>query len=200
MSNAIQTIGAKHSLHIDQIGELEAETAAAMMGVSKTEDLEENITNTLGLDPQKATAITKDINEMIFKRIRENMKASVEPKVQTDAPKMPLATQIPTSVPVSITSTATPLSPKQPLPPTQAPSATPAAAPISPSTPTPTPKPAATPNLASADAILSEKKVTPPAGAPVAAPIATSAASPAPKVDPAQPQNYKADPYREPIQ
>lgn len=103
---------------------------------------------------------------------------------------------------------------------------------ITPITPVPapfaasTPKPAAiVPNLGAADAILSEKKVTPPAVAPGPAALTASATAPAtattpaaapatapagstpasvasaePKADPAQPQPYKADPYREPVE
>ncbi len=200
MSKVIQTIAAKHSLHIDQAGELEAETAAAMMGVTKVEELEENLASALELDAQKAAAVTKDINEMLFVKIREDMKASAEPKAAPDVPKMPLAAQLPVPTPASTPQVVMPSSSAPVVPPAPAPAAAPTVVPAPPPAPAPAPKPAMAPNLGAADAILSEKKVTPSAAAPIPAAPTTPAASPVSKVDPTQPQNYKADPYREPVE
>lgn len=200
MEAIIATIGKKNALHIDQIGALEAEAAAAMAGLTKTEELAENIEQGLQLDASKAAAVTKDINEMLFTKIRNDMKASSEPKVTPEPAKMPLAAQIPATAPSFAPKVVMPSS-ITPATATPTPSVVAPAAPIVPAAPTPTPQqPAPAPNLAHADAILSEKKATPPATAPVSAAAPAPAATPAPKTDPALPQNYKADPYREPVE
>lgn len=186
MGKAVHAIGSKHQLHIDQIGALEAEIMAAMIGITDPNDLVENIAAVLNIDEQKSTLIANDANSEIFSKVRESMKgSSQEPK------KEPLASQIPIS-----TANA-------PIVPTPSVAEKPVGAPTP--MPIPAPKPPMAPDhMAAADTMLSEKKVTAPTPAPAASvpPTAptTPANSPVPKVDPTQPQNYKADPYREPVE
>lgn len=201
MTKILQVVGAKHNLHIDQIGELEAEAAAAMMGITRTEDLEENIARSLALDPQKAAAVTREVNDLLFVKVREGMKASAEPKPVVEIPKTPLAAQTPNPMPAQTPSVVMPSSiPTAPLV-AATPSTTPVSA-VTSAAPTTSPaKPAATPDLGAADALLSEKKVTPPPATPPSGlAVPTTSAVPAAKTDPAQPQPYKADPYREPVE
>ncbi len=199
MGKAVHAIGSKHQLHIDQIGALEAEIMAAMIGITDPNDLVENIAAVLNIDEQKSTLIANDANSEIFSKVRESMKGSPqEPK------KEPLASQIP------ITTGNTPIVPTPSV--AEKPAAMPA--PV----PTPAPiAPAVPDHMAAADTMLSEKKVTPPPTPAPAAPAQPAAApgpaasvppaspttpanSPVLKVDPSQPQNYKADPYREPVE
>ncbi len=200
MDATLRDISSKHHLHIDQTGVLESETVAAMIGLTKMDDFAENLADELNVDAKKSSQIVHDINEMLFIKIREDMKASAEPKVIPEPPKIPLAAQTPTPMPVQTHEVIMPSSTKPTTLTTPTPTAPSATIPT-PLTAAPTPKPAIAPNLGAADSILSEKKVTPPAAAPtpVAAP-ATPATSPMPQVDPIQPQNYKADPYREPVE
>jgi len=208
MGKAVQGIALKHRLHIDQTGTLEAEVLAAVIGISDFEDFAENLADVLSVDTQKSEDIAKDTNDLIFIKIREKMKSSSEKRDEKQVPSTPSAVQIPAPVFVapppskdSNPSVVMPSSPK-PAPTPVVPNMTPTSTSKTPSVPPITPKPALAPDLTAADAILSEKKVTPPTAASTTptAPLATPAASPVPKVDPAQPQNYKADPYREPIQ
>lgn len=186
----VRTIGQAQGLHIDQMEALSDEVMLAMLGFVGMDDLAKGVEQQVRLDPAKAQAITDAVNKEIFLPIRESMKAWAAGKKGGGTPP---ATPSDPAQSVVMPSSA----PKPAMPPAAASSATVAA-------PAPAPQPAQAPNLAAADAILSEKKVvapitTPTPPAAVAAP-ATPAASPMPKVDPAQPQTYKADPYREPVE
>jgi hypothetical protein len=70
----MQSIGQKHELHIDQIGELGKETGLVMLGLTHPSAYVKNLTERLNLDRGKATEIARDVNEQIFKPIRESLK------------------------------------------------------------------------------------------------------------------------------
>lgn len=92
MTKAVQDIGSKHQLHIDQMGALEGEVAAAMIGVTKLEDLTANIAEALSIEEQKASEIAKSVNEDIFIKIRESVKLSTTPPAKpTPEPSVPAA-------------------------------------------------------------------------------------------------------------
>jgi len=85
----------------------------------------------------------------------------------------------PTSTPTP--SVVMPSTPKPAVPePKPMPASTPMAAPTPPTLPTLAPKPTIAPDLMAADTMLAEKKTT--------------------SVETPKPQNYKADPYREPVE
>lgn len=187
----VRTIGQAQGLHIDQMEALSDEVMLAMLGFVGMDDLAKGVEQQVRLDPAKAQAITDAVNKEIFLPIRESMKAWADGKKGGGTP--------PATPPAPAQSVVMPSSaPKPAMPPAQTPN-TPVAAPAPSSASAPAPQPAQAPNLAAADAILSEKKVAAPAPA-AGATLATPAASPMPKVDPAQPQTYKADPYREPVE
>jgi hypothetical protein len=203
MDNTVQQIGTKHQLHIDQIGELESEVAAAMIGISQMQELPQNISDTLGVDMTKSNGIVADINLLLLDKIRSSMKKS-------DAEKsviMPSAMAVSAAAPTP-TSTA----PVAPAPVTTPVVPTPAATPLStdmqiepPEAPAPAKATPPAPQMHEADVMLSEptvslpKKIeTTPTPMPVVAPTATPTAA---KVEAPQPApSYKADPYREPIE
>jgi hypothetical protein len=190
MEKIILEIGKKNGLHVDQVGALESEIIAAMAGLTKTEDLQKNIEESLSIDSAKSSTITAEVNEQIFLKVRELMKAP-----PTEAKKEPLATQVPLTVPNPPTLKIAVPEPK-PMP-----VSTPMAAipPTLTPAPAPAPKPATAPDLLAADAMLTEKKTAPPAPIPTTAP-ASQSTNPTPKVEPPKPQNYKTDPYREPVE
>lgn len=197
MGAVVKAIADKHSLHIDQMGLLEAETGQLILGLTEPQDFAPYITESLKVSSEQATAIAKDVQEQIMGKIRASM--GQPGAASSPAPSMPVASSAPSVVMPS--SSPKPVVPAAPIASTPAPLRTPPAPAPAPSTTvmstsTPAPQAAATPTLAKADAILSEKKVTPPAATPTPA----SAAPAAPKADPAQPQLYKADPYREPVE
>ncbi len=171
MAALIQQVGQKHQLHIDQVGALEAETAAAMIGVTNPAEFVQNVADALEVDEGKSAAIAKDVNELVFMKVQSVMKA----------PSASSAPATPTPTPQAV--------PPTPIPP----------APIAAPSPAPTPAPAATPTppptpkvevAHPADDLLTQKSVTtaPNTAAPAQKPVT-------------QPPPYKAtDPYREPIE
>jgi chemotaxis protein histidine kinase CheA len=214
-SSTLRTIGAKHQLHIDQIGMLETETTAAMMGVTRLEDLAQNLEDSLNIPAEKAAELTKDINDQLFIKIRESMKDASRATEREAEPQKPLAAQIPLastpqfdaspSVAMPSASKATE-APEPALVPTPTPIVPPVAAAASISTPLSTPVSApkpATPDLSHEESMLSEKKVS-AATAPTTIPASPASATPKPaevvSADAGKPQNYKADPYREPLE
>lgn len=179
LDRKIQSIGQKHKLHIDQIGNLEDETLLVMLGFSDPVEFMDQLVERLSVTPVEASLISADVVHDVFMPIRESMRLWAERKKLTkDADTTPVPTN-------SVSSVVMPSSKPPPVP-------TPIAAPSAPAS-APAPKPA--PELSSIDSMLSQKQVTPPAGA--ATPPQTP---PAPVLNPEQPQNYKADPYREPVE
>jgi len=192
----VHAIGKAQGLHIDQMEALSDEIMLGMLGFVELDDLPHGIEHQVRVTGAQAQAITDAVNQEIFRPIRESMKAwAAQKRGDIAAP-----TPVPGTEP-SAPSVVMPSSPKPEVPPASVPVApvVPAVPPALGSAPaTPTMAPAH--DLVAAEAMLSEKKVTPPASAPAPTLPATPAHSPIAKVDPAQPQNYKADPYREPVE
>ncbi|MGC9602431.1 MAG: hypothetical protein ABSE76_01670 [Minisyncoccia bacterium] len=192
MDAVIQQIGTKHQLHIDQIGELESEVAAAMIGISQLQELPQNISDTLEVDMTKSNAIVADINLLLLDKIRDAMKKTDNGKSVIVSSAMAASAAAPAGAP------SAPIAP------------TPAPAPLStdmqidaPATSAPAKAATPAPQMPEADVMLSEPTVSLP---PVAKSpegevkkVDTGAmpAPVAPKINPAP--AYKADPYREPI-
>src|SRR5690348_7507243 len=70
----IQSIGAKASLHIDQIGILQDETVLVMIGFADPSEFPNHLIERLHLDSTKAQELTKAVGEQIFLPIRDAMK------------------------------------------------------------------------------------------------------------------------------
>ncbi len=70
---SIRTIGQKHQLHIDKVGELADEIGLVMFGLVKPDQFMPQIQTRLGVDQATANAITKEVNEQIFLPIRESL-------------------------------------------------------------------------------------------------------------------------------
>lgn len=69
----ITIIGKKHNLHIDKIGELVDLTFDVMMGIVATKDFVAELQNTLQITALEASVLARDIDENIFKPIKETM-------------------------------------------------------------------------------------------------------------------------------
>src|SRR3989344_199460 len=164
MSSVVQQIGQKHQLHVDQVGALEAEAAAAMIGITEREEFVENLTEALNIDTQRSTLIAKDVNDLLFVKIRESMKNTSSPSNPAQKPEVRVSAPIP--VPVSVAPVVTPPTPTTATPSTQT---------------NPAPKPQVPLAPHPHDLMLVEKTVTTPATPP-------------------KPDNYKSDPYREPVE
>jgi len=69
----IQNIGRQHNLHIDKMGELSDETGLVMLGFTHPSNFIKNIKGRVGVDENMAREITKEINEQIFKPIKNSL-------------------------------------------------------------------------------------------------------------------------------
>src|SRR3989338_7384021 len=70
----IESIGRKHNLMIDKIGDLANETGMVMLGVTHPNEFIGNLADRLEIDKEKARAIAQEINEQIFKKVRESLR------------------------------------------------------------------------------------------------------------------------------
>src|SRR3989344_1961759 len=74
VTKQIQTIGQKHQLHVDTVGALLDETQRVMKGGTHPKDYIRNLTKRLSVQDAKAKEIAVDINEQIFRPVRESLK------------------------------------------------------------------------------------------------------------------------------
>src|SRR3990167_3261611 len=87
-TSVINEIGRKYGLAIDKIGDLANETGMVMLGVTHPNEFIGNLTERLEVDKEKARAIAQEINEQVFKKVREslrkihNMREGVEEEEQ----------------------------------------------------------------------------------------------------------------------
>ncbi len=70
-SSEILSIGKKHGLHVDQMGALQTETAMVLVGLVHPDEYSKNLHQELSLPQDKINAIVADVNEKIFKNIRQ---------------------------------------------------------------------------------------------------------------------------------
>ncbi len=73
VNQKIRAIGEKHSLHIDQIGELVDETGLVMLGLEKSTDFIDHISNRCSIDKKSAQEIAQEINTEVFGSIRKHL-------------------------------------------------------------------------------------------------------------------------------
>src|SRR3989338_6526387 len=72
-STAIENISKKYGLHIDQMGKLAEETGLVMLGVTHPKDFISNLAKRLQVDQITAKSVARDVNEQIFKKVRESL-------------------------------------------------------------------------------------------------------------------------------
>ncbi len=70
----LQTITSKHRLHLDQADALETATIFVMLGLEHPKDYIRNVARELNIGSDAAKQIAVDINEQIFRPIRESLK------------------------------------------------------------------------------------------------------------------------------
>lgn len=73
VANALQDIAKKYELHIDKVGVLSSAVAEIMLAIAPPHGFGKRLQDGLGVDAAKAVEITKDINERVFKPIRESL-------------------------------------------------------------------------------------------------------------------------------
>jgi len=96
----LQTITKNNKLMIDQAGKLEMETMLVMLGLEPLTDYTDNLVKNAGLSKNQAIAIAHDVNELIFKNIRESLKKiNEEAEKNNENPETKSVWQ-PTNVPI----------------------------------------------------------------------------------------------------
>ena len=74
MNEIVERIGRENQLNIEQIGDLANETGMVMLGVTHPNEFIGNLTERLEVDKEKARAIAGEINEQVFKKVRESLR------------------------------------------------------------------------------------------------------------------------------
>ncbi|MFA6079829.1 MAG: hypothetical protein WC779_08805 [Candidatus Omnitrophota bacterium] len=84
----IQAVGEKHSLLIDQLGEMVDLIGLIMLGLSPSKDFVKNFSREANVDIDTATEIANDINTEVFGKIRSSMQQiqAQEETKQTPSP------------------------------------------------------------------------------------------------------------------
>ncbi len=194
MASALESVGKKYALHIDQMGALEGEVTGALLGFTEPQDFAGMVEERVGVTQAIADAMVQDVNALIFEKIRSALKRSTggggpapalktpppparPPVPQAAAPAMPkMAAPSPQPMPQAVPPPR-PVAVPPPPPPTAAPRVTPPPRPVVMPPPPPPPRPAAPP-----------APQRPPAVFPPAPPVA-------PKMPPqAAPPNLPAAP------
>ncbi len=73
-------IGKKYQLNVEQLGMLEQETTLVMMGLTPTQDFENELIRELKIEKIKGNQIVTEINEKIFLTIRDLLKLMYTPE------------------------------------------------------------------------------------------------------------------------
>ena len=73
-TSVVNEIGRKYGLAIDKIGDLANETGMVMLGVTHPNEFIGNLADRLDVDKEKARAIAQEINEQIFKKVRDSLR------------------------------------------------------------------------------------------------------------------------------
>ena len=71
---AVQKIGQKYQLHIDEMGLLHAEIVDVMIGKTESEDFVPYLIETLEIDREKAASIAEEVNTLLLTHIRDAMR------------------------------------------------------------------------------------------------------------------------------
>lgn len=71
---AIDQIGKRYKMHLDQVGELESEINLVMLGFKQANNLADNLRKKLQLSEEQVLEIAKEVDSQIFLKIRESLK------------------------------------------------------------------------------------------------------------------------------
>ena len=84
----------------EQLGDLEIETELLLCGLLHTEEYPKELEKRMGITKAQADVLVNDMNELVFKKIREKMIASTEQKQESKEITTPQTTkpQIPTMI------------------------------------------------------------------------------------------------------
>jgi hypothetical protein len=92
----LNEIKEKYRLHIDQIGQLSAEIALITAGAASPQSFVPSLEQLMGISRETANAIAIDVNEKMFKPIRNTLKNIQKEEVPEETTEMkPTETQKP---------------------------------------------------------------------------------------------------------
>ena len=74
MSEIVEKIGKENQLNIEQVGNLANETGMVMLGVTHPNEFIANLADRLEVDKEKARVVAGEINDQIFKPVRESIR------------------------------------------------------------------------------------------------------------------------------
>lgn len=74
LATKLQDISKKNHLMIDQAGDLEMETMIVLLGLEPLNQYTNNLIKNVGMTQEQALAVAHDVDEMIFKSIRESLR------------------------------------------------------------------------------------------------------------------------------
>lgn len=81
-NDAIDKIGDIFGLHIDQIGELDAEIRDILTGASKASDFSKHIKERLEIDDELTQKIIKEVNVQIFDALKHSLQSQTDEKLE----------------------------------------------------------------------------------------------------------------------
>jgi hypothetical protein len=80
----LQTITKNNKLMIDQAGNLETETTLVLLGLEPLTDYVSNLVNNVGLSKDQALVVAHDVDELIFKNVRDTLRAINEAAIAAE--------------------------------------------------------------------------------------------------------------------
>ncbi len=101
VGTTIRETGHKYLLHVDKMGELLDETGLVMIGLTHPRDYIRNLQKRLSVDFDLAKKIGADINEQIFRPIRESLKKIHNINEQTTDNQQPTTVRDKSQIPQS---------------------------------------------------------------------------------------------------
>ena len=75
---AVEKIGGKFDLHIDQMGELDAEIRRIILGLSPSANFVKNVCELLEIDQKKSVQIAEDVNSEILRVFKSNLQIQTQ--------------------------------------------------------------------------------------------------------------------------
>jgi hypothetical protein len=105
---AVEEIGKKNNLHVDQIGKLAQEIGYVLFGLIQPDSFIGNIQRSLFVTPDQARQIGTEVNEQIFQAVQRRVRelteeekkaATLEPEIETSSPEMAESVETPSAPP-----------------------------------------------------------------------------------------------------
>src|SRR3989344_1692947 len=93
LSEAIQIIGKKYSLHIDQLGELGNQINYRLLGLISREEFLKNLKQEVKLDNSQISTLATDVENEVFQKIRKSLQEVYPSASSREQEKVALPTQ-----------------------------------------------------------------------------------------------------------